>query len=174
MTADDPKRDATFAGLAHEKYGQYLQRYLLQRLRNAQDARELAQEVWTRLLRVDDPSRVREPLAYIRRTAANVLSEFRIRQEREPVTFDSEAAESLSATPLNQPQDELAEQLSAQRRLRRMLATLPPVYRQIILLRLCDGLSYAEIGERQGLTAATVQRYYFRAMSALRSLKSEP
>src|SRR6266850_1925960 len=98
MSTGDPKR-TSFAGSAYEQYGGELQRYLMRRLHNVQDARELAQEVWTRLLRVADPDRVQEPLAYVRRTAANVLVEFRMRQRREPVTFDSEASEYAAENP---------------------------------------------------------------------------
>jgi RNA polymerase sigma-70 factor (ECF subfamily) len=166
---DDAIHTPAASGFTYEQHGAHLRRYLMRRLRNAQDARELAQEVWTRLLRVQHPERILEPMAYVRRAAANVLIEFRMRQEREPVLFDSQTAEAVAENPAQAPPDELPERLDAQHHLQRLLAKLPQAYRQILLLRLCEGLSYEQIGARLELTAGTVERYFFRAMNTVRA-----
>lgn len=172
MGKQDSKRNTGFVGVAYHQHERFLLRYLMQRLYNAQDARELAQEVWTRLLRIEDPKQVLEPIAYIRRVAANVLAEFHMRRTRERVVFDSEATETAEQIDSNSrlaAPDDLAEHLSTQQQLQRVLARLPAMYRTILLLRLCDGASYQEIGEHLGLSAGTAERYFFRALSAVRS-----
>lgn len=165
-------QDSTgFADSAYRTYGRELRRYLLRRLRNRQDARELAQEVWTRLLRVENPERVLEPLAYIYRAAANVLAEFYMRQKREPVDFDSDAMSQAGENLTNASSDDSFERLATQRQVQRILIKLPQTYRRILLMRLCDGMSYADIGRELKLSPQTTEKYFFRAMSAARAAK---
>lgn len=154
---------------AYEKYGDELRRYLARRLHNEQDARELAQEVWTRLLRVGDTTGIIEPLAYIYKTAANVISEFRMRRSREPVSFDSESTQHASEHPSHVAPDDLADRLGQQAQLEKILASLPKAYREILLLRVSRRLSYKEIGEQLGFSAKTTEQYFFRAVAAAKS-----
>ena len=87
---------ARFVAKAFRQYGLGLHRYLERRLPTPQDADDVAQEVYLRLLRLDDTEFVREPQAYLYGVASNVVREFRMRSEleRERVTFDSTAAET--------------------------------------------------------------------------------
>src|SRR5579864_184841 len=114
MSHNDSKSSATFAGLAQEQCDHDLQRYFSRRLSNRQDVRELTQEVWLRLCRVNDRDRLREPMAYVYRTAANVLSEFRQPRRGDIVTFNTEIADRSAAFPTEAPQDELAERAQTQ------------------------------------------------------------
>jgi DNA-directed RNA polymerase specialized sigma24 family protein len=50
---------------AYEVYGKALHRYLMRRLSNAEAARDLAQEVYLRLLRVPDAAAIRTLQAYV-------------------------------------------------------------------------------------------------------------
>lgn len=171
MSAKDRPTPLSFTAVAYDDCRSALDRYLLRRLRNAQDVRDLAQEVWMRLLRVENPERVLEPMAYVHRAAANVLAEFEMRRKREPVQFDSETSDYAAANPSEPMPDELLDQISTQRQMHRMLAQLPTAYRHILLMRLCDGMSYRDIGATLGLTASTSEKYFFRALSALRAAK---
>jgi RNA polymerase sigma factor (sigma-70 family) len=174
MTPSPPKEDHRFVASAYRRYGDELRRYLSRRLHNEQDARELAQEVWTRLLRVDNPAEILEPLAYIYRTASNVIVEFRMRRRRERVSFDTPVSEHFAEHPLNPPEDDgLVEQLNRQAELERALASLPNTYRKVLLLKLTRGLSYREIGTELGFSARTVEQYFFRAMALLKSRRNQ-
>jgi DNA-directed RNA polymerase specialized sigma24 family protein len=86
----------SFADTVLDRYRYALRRFLIQRLRNAQDASDLSQEVYLRLLRVPDATLVRQPRAYLFRIAANVLYEFHMRQQHESVTFDSEMLDAVT------------------------------------------------------------------------------
>jgi RNA polymerase sigma-70 factor (ECF subfamily) len=171
MSAEDRPAQLSFTAVAYDDCAPALDRYLLRRLRNRQDARDLAQEVWMRLLRVENPERVLEPMAYVHRTAGNVLAEYEMRRKREPVKFDSETSDKAADNPAETLPDELLDQVSTQRQMHKMLAKLPSSYRQILLLRLCDGMSYRDIGEKLGLTPSTSEKYFFRALSAMRAAK---
>ncbi|WP_293848969.1 RNA polymerase sigma factor [Steroidobacter sp.] len=166
MTPKPEPAGTSFARLAYEGYARILRNYLMNRVRNREDARELAQEVWTRLLRVTDPNKIREPRRYIYRVAAHVVAEYQDCKRRSPVDFDSEIFDQ-SALDAVEKSDGL-EQLKAQADVMQALRPVPPMLREVVLLRLRDGLAYEEIGARLGLTAGTAKRYFFSGMTLAR------
>jgi len=167
MSHRDAKGFAFFAGLQRAQCDGELQRYFSRRLNNRQDARELTQEVWLRLCRVKDWERLREPMAYVYRTASNVLAEFRLRQSREPLIFNTEAVDQRSENPSEVLQNEVAERAQAQRDLITALGTLPAAHRRIVWMRLCEQKPFEEIGSEVGLSPGTARRYYFHALKTL-------
>lgn len=60
--------------------GEDLVRFLARRVRAGVDARDLAQEAYVRLLRLDRKDLIREPLAYVYRVASNLLHEFELKR----------------------------------------------------------------------------------------------
>lgn len=168
MSAPGPKRARLFVADSYEKYGSNLRRYLHRRIRDRQDARELAQEVWRRLLRIKDTTEVAEPLAYVYRAAANVVAEYHLLRRRDCVDVSSEAVHYAAEHPAELAPNDMAEQLEREAELHRLLAMLPRTYREVLLFRVTDGLSYEEIGQRLQLTPKTVEQYFYRAMTLLR------
>src|SRR5271168_4491731 len=83
------------ASTAFRDHAAELQRFLARRVGHAQDADDLAQEVFARLLRVRDADLVRNPLAYLLGIATHVVREFRQRKQHERVLYDSDLAEDL-------------------------------------------------------------------------------
>ncbi len=158
----DSKPIELLPGLLHPQCEQDLQRYFSRRLGNRQDVRELTQEVWLRLCRVTDRQHLREPMAYVYRTAANVLAEFQMRRQREFATLEAGAAYAAGA-----PRDELAERAQAQHDLLSTLQGMPAAYQRIVRMRLCEQKSFAQIGAAVGFTEETARRYYFRAVKLL-------
>ncbi|OZI49271.1 sigma-70 family RNA polymerase sigma factor [Bordetella genomosp. 5] len=73
--------------------------------------------------------------------------------------------ESLPPAAAPSPQQRI-ELLQALAELDRMLDGLPPRAREAFLLSQVDGLSYAEIAARLGVSVSSVQQYMVRAMSA--------
>jgi RNA polymerase sigma-70 factor (ECF subfamily) len=173
MSEPDRYRAHAFVVESYEKYGPELRRYLRRRLRDRQDARDLAQEVWRRLLRVRDTTEVAEPLAYIYRAAANVIAEYHHLRSRDCVSVDSDAMQYAAEHPADVARDEMAEQLVRQAGLQRILAGMPKTYRDILLMRTTEGLSYEEIGQKLQFSPKTVEQYFFRAMSLVRKSKRE-
>jgi RNA polymerase sigma-70 factor (ECF subfamily) len=166
---------AQFVARTFRQYGLGLHRYLERRLPTPQDADDMAQEVYLRLLRLDDAELVREPQAYLYGVASNVVREFRMHAEleRERMTFDSETADAQSERASGLAPDGLADHLSLVRQLEGALRQLPPAQRAIIVLLKRDGLTYEEAAERMGLSWWTVEKYYHQAKVKLRSLPWE-
>lgn len=133
----------------------------------------MAQEVFARLLRVENAELVRKPASYLFGIAANVVREFRIRAEHdfERVTFDSEMVEHLAEHPFEMTRDDLAERLSLQRQLERGLTQLPLTHRVVLLLVTRDGLSHEEAAKAANLSVHTVEKYVTDARARLKLMK---
>src|ERR1700704_4221347 len=74
-----PRKTASSASSAFLRYGPELQNFLLRRINRAQDAEDVVQEVFLRLLRMGDREILRNPRAYIYGIALHVVREFRMR-----------------------------------------------------------------------------------------------
>lgn len=155
-------------GLA--QYHKALHRYLMHRLKSTEDAADLAQEVYLRMLRVENSELVRSPLDYLYGIASHVVYQFRLRSRRELVTFDSETAESMAENPREFTRDELLDRVATQQHLVWALEQLPPTHRIVFLLRKRDRLTDRQIAERLGLSTHTVKKYLFQAQARMRML----
>lgn len=174
QTGSDPAtRSSTtlgLASLAFEQFSAGLYRYLLRRLRNTQNAEDLSQEVYLRLLRTTEPGQVRSPQAYVYRVALNVLCEFQMRQRSSEVSFDSEAmahvTEELAdeaATP-----ETVYEQQVQEARLERVIHELPPMQRAVLRLATQHPLSHAQIAEQLGISVNTMRSHLYKAIDHCR------
>src|SRR5271163_5093827 len=111
MISERPESASTLASTAFRNHAGDLQRFLARRVAHAQDADDLAQEVFARLLRVRDADLVRNPLSYLLGIATHVVREFRQRKQHERVLFDSALAEDLCDDPEQAAAQGLAEQV---------------------------------------------------------------
>lgn len=146
-------------------------RFILSRLRSAEDARDLAQEAYLRFLQVPDETAIRQPLRYLYRIALNLVYEFHLRRDRSIVTFDSQIADDQAGRTPPDPSSELGQALTTTEQLDRILSQIPPHYRRVLVMHKRDGLSYAEIAAETGLSKQSVQKYLARAMAAARLAK---
>lgn len=157
------------ARAAFEQYRSQLHRFLVHRLRNAQDAQDLAQDVYLRFIQVSQHEVVRQPQAFLYRLASNLVYEFRLRERRNHVVYDSDAADKMGEQSADVWSDEISERLSTSQQLEKGLRQLPKSYQSVLLLRKRDGLSPDEIAQRLGLTKATVYTYLIRAIAQFKT-----
>ena len=147
-----------------QRWNQRLFQFLRRRVRSSVDAQDLAQETYLRLLRADDLSQVRNPLAYLLQVASHVALEWRDRQPR------SDSMVVLGEDTLvdgQLPELELDARLS-QQRLEETLASVSPMMRAVLLLRLRDERSNQEIAAELRITDRQVRRYLARGYDRLR------
>jgi RNA polymerase sigma factor (sigma-70 family) len=160
------------AGTAFRDHACELQRFLARRVAQPQDADDLAQEVFARLLRVRNADLVRNPLSYLLGIATHVVREFRQRKQHERVLFDSELAQ-LRADASDDPSQSMADQLELRQRLDLALKKLPAAHQLVLLLVKRDGLSYEEAAAVSGLSVHTIEKYVVEARARLRALLAE-
>jgi len=154
----------SFVGEMVGRHGRKLRRYLAARLRNASDAADLSQEVFLRLLRVDQHDRIRSPEAYLFTIASHVLAQYRLDQAAEPESVDIQ--DSLTDERLAIETDH-ALQVDLQRRAREMevaLGELPPNPQACLVLHCREGWTLDEIATRLGVSRSMVKKHIARAM----------
>jgi RNA polymerase sigma factor (sigma-70 family) len=165
-----PKSSAADPGKLSEtqtaEYPAALHAYLVRQLRNRHDAQDLAQEAYLRYLQLPSAGVVRNPAAYLFRIAFNLMTEWRLRQDRSVVSCDSELMEQHTgaAAPATEP----VELLMSQERLEKVLEQIPLTYRRVLLMSKCDGLSHEEIAQSLQVSPDTVVRYLGRALAFAR------
>ena len=147
-----------------QRWNRSLFQFLRRRVRSSVDVQDLAQETYLRLLRTRDLNEVRNPLAYLLQVASHVAVEWNDRQPRSDsmVVLDEDM---LVDDRL--PELELDDQLS-QRRLEEALATVSPMMRAVLLLKLRDGQSYQDIAATLHITERQIRRYLARGYERLR------
>lgn len=127
---------------------------------------DLAQEVFLRLLRYSEQTAVENPLGYLLRIAGNVASEWR---ERARVSKPHQQSwlDDLLIEPDEEPEN-WACQAGTNQRVQAAVDQLPRRQREVLLLRVNEGLTYKQIAARLGLTQRSVLRDLSRAYSQLR------
>jgi RNA polymerase sigma factor (sigma-70 family) len=170
-----PKRIALlakFASDAAEHYSADLHRFLARRMHRPQDIEDLVQEVYIRLLKVEDDSFIRNPRNYILTTAAHVASDFVAKEQRAKkfVVIDSEVVETVSENPTELLPDQIASRLSTQKQLNAALAKLPPLHQAVLLMFYREGYKYEEIAARLKVSLDQVERYLARAKKELMAI----
>jgi RNA polymerase sigma factor (sigma-70 family) len=141
-----------------------LRAFLSRRVRKTGDVAELAQEVYVRMLRLEDPSLIENPEAYLYTVASNLAKEHSRLEGR-----------AASALDIDDPwvQQQLAElpsfgaELDTQQRIKRLqevLGQLPAKCHAAVVLQYWHGLSYDEIAQRLGVSAHMVKKYLSQAM----------
>jgi RNA polymerase sigma factor (sigma-70 family) len=160
---------ASLARTAFTRHYAELHRFLLRRLARPQDAADLMQEIFLRILRVERSELVRKPMAYVYGIASHVVYEFRLRGRQERVTFDSEIVEQTAEHPPQVSGDELLERLISERQVEQALRQLSPTHQAVLILHKRDGLSREEVAQHLGLSVHTVKKYVCQAMALLRA-----
>lgn len=159
---------------AFRAHARDLQRFLLRRVGDRHDADDLSQEVFARLLRIENAEIIRNPLAYLLGIASHVVREFRQRRQRAGVIFDSDMAESLAENLEASPRSlGNTEHIELQDWLAAALKQLPPTHQVVLLLVKRDGLSYEEAASATGLSVHTIEKYLVEARARLRVIMRE-
>jgi RNA polymerase sigma factor (sigma-70 family) len=148
------------------EHNRVLVAYLTTRLRSEQEAKEVAQEAYVRLLQLQEPDRPSLLRAYLFKTATNLAID-RLRHRR--IQHRSEEQPELFED-LNTARGELddpAKQLLAREQVDQLLGyllELPIKCQHVINLHRLEGLPQHEVAVRVGISARMVRRYVTYAM----------
>lgn len=141
-----------------------LEVFLRARLSNPEDAAELAQEAYLRMLRVKRADFIRHPQAYLYRIALNLVHELHTAKR---VSFDPDIEVDQLESPDPSPFD-LAVLDGRRQMVERALEELAPKCRTALLLRLHEGLTQEEIATRMNLSRQMVQKYLAAGLAQCR------
>jgi RNA polymerase sigma-70 factor (ECF subfamily) len=145
-----------------------LQSFFYRRIRSKPDAVDLVQEVYVRMLRVNDTDAIRNPEGYLYTVANNLAIEHAVLERRhsKDIDFDQPVVEAELLRPAG-----LEEQVDLDvrvKRLRDVLGQLPPKCRAAVYLKYRHGMSYQEIAHKLGVSDHMVQKYLGQALAHCR------
>jgi RNA polymerase sigma factor (sigma-70 family) len=147
-----------------QRWNRSLFQFLRRRVRSSVDVQDLAQETYLRLLRAHDLSEVRNPQAYLLQVARHVALEW---DDQQPRSDSMAVLDEDMLVDGQLPELEL-DALLSQERLEEVLASVSPMMRAVLLLRLRDERSYQEIAAELRITERQVRRYLARGYERLR------
>lgn len=152
-----------------------LGRFFRARLGAQADVEDLLQDLYLKVSAVEPDRDVREPRAYLFRLASNLMMD-RWRSGRRSAVRDEAWRMATHATGLSEDVDDApsAEDVVAGRQrlamLTKALPNLPQKTSTVFRLHKFDGLSYAEVAVRLGISRSSVEKHM---MDALRYLAAK-
>jgi RNA polymerase sigma-70 factor (ECF subfamily) len=168
----EQERMRTFqaAALPHLDDVYTLARYLM---RNTQDAEDAVQECYLRALRHFDSYRGPAMKPWLLAILRNVCNAEFARRSKEEVPTDYSQDETLAEEmPMWQEPQASSEKMMVRQQdtatIRRLVAELPEPFREAIVLREMNNLSYQEIAQVAGVPVGTVMSRLARARAMLR------
>ncbi len=138
----------------------WLRAWLYRQLKCPQDAADLTQDTFIRLLDARQLSQLDEPRAFLSTVARRLLFSFWRRKRLEQSYLDSLALLPECYTP---SEEDLAVVREALESIDRLLNGLPARVRQIFILSRLEGLTQPMIAQQLDVSLATVERDQRRA-----------
>lgn len=139
-----------------------LVRYLTRRTGDAERAADVAQDTYLRLATLSPGNiDVENPRAYVYRVAGNLAIDALRREGRLGRDFTFIAADEIDPDPSPEAYALARERV---RLLEAALDELPPNPRAALLLNRVEGLTFAEIADRLGVSESMIAKYIARAL----------
>jgi RNA polymerase sigma-70 factor, ECF subfamily len=181
--------DGTALGRLLERYRNYVgllvRLQVGRRLKSKVDVEDLLQEIWLEIHRKIALFRggsEREFLTWVRRLIGSILAN-QVRHylgtKQRDLRLERALADDLDHSSLAMNQSLIAAQSSpSQQAVRReqavilsdALQSLPDDYREVIILRQLEGLSFPDVARRMGRTEDSVKNVWLRALARLRHM----
>lgn len=154
----------------YRRRGGALTRSMARRLERRDDAADLVQSVFVKLIARLRHGSLDEPARYLSRMSINESISASRATHREEVMLDR-AADNAATSVDPFPQLESRDLL---RRIDDAVARLKPKTRMIFLAHRLDGLSYQEIADRSGLSVKGVEKHMSKAIAHIDRLIDRP
>lgn len=143
------------------EHNEALLKFLAGRLQSQQEAKEVAQEAYVKLLNLDRPQGISFQRAFLFKTAANLaIDRLRHRQRRHRAE-ESGLFDELREEPTPEQHAAVAQQVE---QLEQLVQELPAKCRQAFLLYKIQGLDFPEVARLMGLSERMVRDYVVRAV----------
>lgn len=142
-----------------------LVRFLTGRTGSAEDAKEILQEAYAKLLVLGRSGSIRDMVAYLWRIAVNLA----IDRARRHASYQR----YCSALPISDDQEFSAE-VTAEARERltiveHAIGDLPARCREAFILHVQSGMTFVEVGREMGISDRMVKKHFARALRYLRA-----
>lgn len=140
-------------------------KFLRRRLSIAEDAEDVAQETYIRMMRYDGSSELNSPTAMLFRIAVNVAND----HGRAALARHAKHHSKLDDVELTSEMPSAEREVLASQTLDLLLDTierLPPKCKQVFLLSRASDMTYPEIAAHCGISVKMVEKHISRAIAA--------
>jgi RNA polymerase sigma factor (sigma-70 family) len=142
-----------------------LVRFLTGRVGSAEEAKEILQEAYVKLLVLDRAGSIRDMVAYLWRIAVNLA----IDRGRRHALYQR----YCSALPIGDDQEFSAEVIAEARErltiVEHAIGDLPARCREAFILHVQSGMTFVEVGREMGISDRMVKKHFARALRYLRA-----
>lgn len=139
----------------------WLQAWLRRRLGCSQQAADLAQDTFVRLINAQQATQIREPRAWLTTVAHGLVVNFWRRRDIEQAYLQALVDHAQECVPSLEQQAMIVDTLLE---IDRMLSALPAKVRQAFLWVHFDGQTYQQVAERLQVSERMVKKYMAQAM----------
>jgi RNA polymerase sigma factor (sigma-70 family) len=161
---EDHRREPLSVHNTVRRYHDSLINFLRQRLRTPEDANDVAQEAYIRMMQYQNSTAIRSPSSMLFRIAINVANDLgrseQVRRVSDQCSLD--ALELVSDTPSPEREISAQQELAL---LRAAIQDLPPKCRQAFLLSRVQRMTYPEIAAHCGISVKMVEKHISRALA---------
>ncbi len=152
----------------YRKYAEELARYFSRRLPCPDQATDLVQELFARLLSQKQPGPpIRHERGFLYASAKHLATEIRHSSKWQIGVGGNDTLQPCTEDSPLSPDQALEQQRTANALLQTILS-LPPRCQEVFILNKFDGLSYARIAERLNISHSSVEKHMARALAACR------
>ena len=163
MSTGEPAFQAAISNLYSEHHG-WLFGWLRRKLGCAQNAADLAQDTFTRILNArESVATLREPRAYLSTTARRLIID-QVRRKQIENAYLQELALTAQALEGFQSPEQILTTLEALEHIAFILEGMQDKVRQAFVLYYLDGLKQSEIARQLALSDRTVRKYLIQAL----------
>lgn len=147
--------------LLYREQAPRLRRRVGARLRSDEEAHDLVQDAFARLLGAGARHALERPEAFLNRIVRNLLID---RSRRLATRAPHVAVDDATAPAVRATQGDAIELAQMKERYRAAVSALPERMREVFLLHRVDGLGYKEIAEMLGISVRTVEWHIAEAI----------
>ena len=165
-TPDRSAHDAAFAALAN-RHARFLYRVAYGLLRNAEDAEDAVQETLLKLYRNDGWLAMEDEKAFLARAVWRAGLDRLSTAGAKAMKYAEDVSEMEIASPASSP-EESAAGAQARSVMKALIAGLPEVLRQPLVLSAVEGMRSHEVAVVLGIPEGTVRTRVIRAKAELR------
>ncbi|MBD3281693.1 sigma-70 family RNA polymerase sigma factor [Candidatus Uhrbacteria bacterium] len=168
------KQDPEAFAKIYDRYVTAIYRFVILKLPRRQDAEDITAETFTKFWQhLQSQKKVKSVRAYLYQIARNLIADFyrnrKTDESLELVTFEADVtSNTVQEETYGRSYMEARTELSL---VLNQLDKLKDSYRDVLALRLIDGLSFADIAAILGKSTGNVRVIYYRGMKALKEQK---
>jgi RNA polymerase sigma-70 factor (ECF subfamily) len=153
----------------YDRYGEKLYHYLVLRLGSCQDAEDILQEAFYRFGRYSVRWKwIKNPKAFVFKVVRNEANRFLKRKIMQQKTMEMNLGHQNAIASVIQGPDQESENLLAE-----SLVRLPDDQREVVTLKVFEGMTFKEIARICNLSANTAASRYRYGLSKLRLFLEE-